>query len=207
MKTWTVMASALLIALGAAGASAQEDAAKIKGDAAAPSTAVAKDEQLLWNAIAESEHPNDFQVFLRVYPDGKYAPLARQRLATLGGRSTAQPVDAAAEPAQPVNAAAKPAQPVDAAAEPAQPLQSAAMPEIEPLEGTYVVQCNANLRVDATTKSSRLKLLFGGDDVRVTGKVKGKNWYRVESVDGKEGYVFGMLLRKEQSAAAQAAVE
>ena len=197
MKTWTVMASALLIALGAVGASAQDDAAKIKGDAAAPGTAVAKDEQLLWNAIAESEHPNDFQVFLRVYPDGKYAPLARQRLATLGGQSTAQPVDAAAEPAQPL----------DAAAEPVQPLQSAAMPEIEPLEGTYVVQCNANLRVDATTKSSRLKLLLGGDDVRVTGKVKGKNWYRVESVDGKKGYVFGMLLRKEQSTTAQAAVE
>ena len=184
MKTWTAMASALLIALGAAGVFAQEDAAKItEGETAA----AAQDEQLLWNAIADSKQTNDFEVFLRVYPDGTYAPIARQRLAELGGQSTAQPVDAAAEPAQPP--------------------QSAAMPEIEPMDGTYVVQCNANLRVDATTKSSRLKLLVGGDDVRVTGKVKGKNWYRVEAADGREGYVFGMLLRKEQSSTAQAAVE
>ena len=186
MKTWIVMASALLIALGAAGASAQEDAAKITGGAEAPSAEAAQDEQLLWNTVSESQDPEGFEVFLRIYPDGKYAPLARQRLAELGGQSTAEPVEAAAEPAQ--------------------PLQSTAKREIEPLDGTYVVQCNANLRVDATTKAPRRKLLFGGDDVRVTGKVKGKNWYRVESADGKEGFVFGMLLRKEELST-QAAVE
>lgn len=184
MKTWTAMASALLIALGAAGAFAQEDAAKItEGE----TVAAAQDEQLLWNAVAESEEASDFEVFLRVYPDGQYATLARQRLAEIGGRSSAQPLDAAAEPAQPA--------------------QSAAMPEVEPMEGTYVVQCNANLRVDATTKSSRFKLLFGGDEVQVTGKVKGKNWYRVKSPDGREGYVFGMLIRKGAQSTAQAAVE
>ncbi len=79
--------------------------------------------------------------------------------------------------------------------------------EVEKLEGTYVVQCNANLRQAATPKSSRIGLLLGGEDVQVTGKVKGKNWFKVKLLGGEEGFVFGPLLRQDARSTAQTVTE
>ena len=71
------------------------------------------------------------------------------------------------------------------------------------MNGTYVVQCNANLRDNASVKSSKLGLLAGGRSVKVTGKVAGRNWYKVETASGTEGFVFGPLLRQAKAAPEQ----
>lgn len=77
--------------------------------------------------------------------------------------------------------------------------------KIEALDATYVVQCNANVRQDATVRSSKIALLAGGKDVKVTGKVSGQNWYKVKTSDGEEGFVFGPLIRPAKISSEQAA--
>ena len=182
MKNVTAVLSALVVSTAAAVSIADEFTSTPPGSEAEKSEklseAAAADEQRLWELISHSEDPGDYKVFLESFPDGMYAAVARQRIAQLDGGSTA-----------------------------GAPPQSAAAPEIEALEGTYVVQCNANLREDATAKSSRIALLAGGKGVQVTGKVKGKNWFKVRSASGKEGFVFGPLLRPEASSTAQAAAD
>ena len=58
---------------------APDDAA---ADAPEPTAAPAIDpaEQAFWQAIAESQNPSDYSTYLRAYPDGVYAPLARVRI-------------------------------------------------------------------------------------------------------------------------------
>ncbi len=49
--------------------------------------------------------------------------------------------------------------------------------------------------------------LSPGDEIEVTGKVAGKNWYRVAFEGDKEGFIFGKLIQDEASyKAAQAEV-
>lgn len=170
----TVAALVMTAALWPASASASDQVAENpKPVAESEATAADQEEERFWSLVNHSEDPEDYKVFLESFPDGRHAEEARDRITQLNG---------GADKAQP---------------------QSTAAAKIESTEGTYVVQCNANLRDDATVKSSKLGLLAGGRAVQVTGKVAGRNWYKIKTAGGTEGFVFGPLLRPATEALAQ----
>jgi hypothetical protein len=62
---------------------------------------------------------------------------------------------------------------------------------IEEMDATYVVLKSANLRAGPSTDTSVVGKLKANQSVNVTGRVIGKNWYRLN--DGS--FVFGSLIR------------
>ena len=171
----TTTAFILSLALWPASASASDQLAEDpKPAAGSEAQAADQEEARFWSLINHSEDPEDYRVFLESFPDGRHAEEARDRITQLNGGD--------GDTSQP---------------------QSTAAAKIESMEGTYVVQCNANLRDNATVKSSKLGLLAGGRSVQVTGKVSGRNWYKIKTAGGTEGFVFGPLLRPAKAALAQ----
>ncbi|GAB2175700.1 hypothetical protein DLREEDagr8_12580 [Dongia sp. agr-C8] len=120
-----------------------------------------------WNAIANSSNPAMFQNYLKKYPNGEFADLAAAKLEELK-----QP---AAEKSR------TPEAPADAGA------------EIAELDATYVAVQGANIRAAPSTDAKIVARLKADDPVLVTGQVKGKDWYRVESEAGS-GFVTMSLL-------------
>lgn len=49
------------------------------------------EELAFWEAIKDSDNPAEFQAYLDIYPDGRFAPLARVRLSALQGEDAAPP--------------------------------------------------------------------------------------------------------------------
>ena len=125
---------------------------------------------LFWKSIMYSDDPADFDDYLQEFPDAVYAGLARRRAKALREKKLALAVPP------------KPAV------------------EFEPVEATYVVVKNANVRADPTVRSAKVATLKRGASVYVAGKVKGGNWYLVELDDKPLGYVFGELLMEREAA-------
>jgi hypothetical protein len=67
--------------------------------------------------------------------------------------------------------------------------------EIDPMDARYVLGKGAVLRSAPSSDSDRLGSLPEGKSVRVTGKVTGLNWYRVENGE-VAGFVFGTVLEE-----------
>lgn len=132
-----------------------------------------------WESIKDSKNPAEYKAYLDTFPSGKFAALARARIAGLAP---------AAAPAAP---AAAPA-PTPAAA-PAAPPPAAAAVEIEPMTATYAAASNAVVRAQPSARAAQIGSVRGGAEVRVTGRTKAGDWYRV-SHQGKEGYVSASLL-------------
>jgi predicted Ser/Thr protein kinase len=70
------------------------------GGETAPGRPPPDQEALLWNSVRGSSNPADLKAYLEKYPDGRFAPLARRRLAAL-----APPVAQRSAPAEPRTAA------------------------------------------------------------------------------------------------------
>lgn len=66
---------------------------------------------------------------------------------------------------------------------------------LDVLEGEYEAVRASNIRLMPTADSERIGWAKRGETVLVTGKVVGRNWYRVETVEGIEGFIFGDLIR------------
>jgi formylglycine-generating enzyme required for sulfatase activity len=49
------------------------------------------EELAFWEAIKDSDNPAEYQAYLEIYPDGRFAPLARVRLSALGVADAAPP--------------------------------------------------------------------------------------------------------------------
>ena len=71
---------------------------------------------------------------------------------------------------------------------------------VSEMDETYYALKRSNLRTGPGTKFDKVGRLSPGDEVEVTGKVAGKNWYRIAMSDGKEVFVFASLLSKDQVA-------
>ena len=75
----------------------------------------------------------------------------------------------------------------------------AATPEasirVEEMDATFVALKTSNVRAEPTTESDRVGRLSRDDAVAVTGKVKDRNWYRIEH-EGGTAYVFGTLIKE-----------
>ena len=80
-------------------------------------------------------------------------------------------------------------------------------PKIEDMDAEYKVLKNARLREEPDASSENLGTLKRGDRIIVTGKVSDSDWYRIETNDGKSGFVFGKLIQETQRDVDQAAAE
>ncbi|MBP2293419.1 SUMF1/EgtB/PvdO family nonheme iron enzyme [Azospirillum rugosum] len=151
-------------------------------------------EESIWQMVKNSNDPADFEAFLRLFANGSYAGLARQKLGALNtvAKKSELPVAgtevAMAAPAKPEG---KPESKPDSKPEAAKPEQ----PKLEPVEeGTYVTVADANLRSSPANNATRLANLPRNTTLRVMGRVPGANWYHVTLGDGSQGYVFAPLV-------------
>jgi formylglycine-generating enzyme required for sulfatase activity len=111
---------------------------------------------------------------------------------------------AASPPAEASAAAATPPPTavITARAEPASPREPAALPRAEPTSpedqaiiGEYEAVRDSNIRHGAGTDSERVATVAAGATLRVLGAVEGRNWFRVRTEDGTEGFIHGTLIR------------
>ena len=121
-------------------------------------------ELAFWQSIQDSDNPASFNAYLDRFPEGTFAPLARMKLKELAEAQTAS----LTPPATAI--------------------------EIEEMDATYVVESTANLRAGPSTSHDKVALAQRESTVAVTGKVKGRNWYRIALADGTTAYVFGTLV-------------
>ncbi len=77
--------------------------------------------------------------------------------------------------------------------------------EVEEMEAPYRVTTRANVRAGPATRFEKVDTLDAGQAVTVTGKVKGSNWFRI-TFSGREGFIFGQLIRDEASYQAETLV-
>jgi Caspase domain/Bacterial SH3 domain len=150
---------------------------------------VADTENLFWQSIQASTDPKDFLAYLESYPDGAFAPLARNRLTALT-RQQEPEVAALTPPQQPV----PPPQPV--------PSTPAPVVEIEPLDTVVVATRDVNVRGVPNTDGDPLGAVAQGTEVAVVGKVVGTNWYRIRRPEGGEAYVYAPLFAPREAVVA-----
>jgi hypothetical protein len=164
--------------------------------AAAPPSffgAAPTDEQLFWQSIQTSTDPNDFRAYLESFPDGVFAPLARNRLNLLSASQSQ--VAALTPPTQAPPAATPPAAP------PVPPVAESI--EVEPMDATVVATRNVNVRAAPNTGGDTLGAVAQGTEVAVVGKVVGVDWYQIVRPDGGLAYVYAPLfVRPTRSTAA-----
>jgi formylglycine-generating enzyme required for sulfatase activity/uncharacterized caspase-like protein len=156
------------------------DIARLTQAAPPPSATSAPDptiEREFWNAIKDSNDPAMFEAHIQQFPNGFLTPLARLKIRELKGK---EQTSATAAAVLPVPAPAPPE----------------ARPAVEEMEESYEVLTNVSVREQPTASSKRIGQLEAGGTILVTGKVADANWYRVETADGKVGYVFGGNVRK-----------
>ena len=116
-----------------------------------------------WNAIKDSREAADFAAYIKRFPKGTFIDLARNRLATLGPSNQVRPDQP--PPARRVLA----------------------------MDQEMTVTRSANVRRKPDVDSARLGNLGIGAAVAVTGKVAGRDWYRIK-FEGGPAYVFAPLL-------------
>jgi formylglycine-generating enzyme required for sulfatase activity len=119
-------------------------------------------EALFWSTIKDSKRASDFEAYLNQYWNGTFTSLARIRLNELNGTRVSA-------------VTTMPKVPVD----------------IEEMDAKYIAIKTANLRLEPSTNSKIVGSLHKGKGVVVMGRVKGKNWYRLN--DGS--FVFGSLIK------------
>jgi uncharacterized caspase-like protein len=135
-------------------------------------------EALFWRSIHESDRPEDFEEYLKQFPAGTFAGLARSRMEALRRRQTA----ALAVPAPPP------------------PPERESTVELEPIDAEHIAIRNANVREEPTVRARTVATLQRGTVVNVAGRVKGTNWYLiVDEVGEPLGYVYADLLEDAEA--------
>lgn len=119
-----------------------------------------------WNAIRDSREAADFAAYIKRFPNGTFIDLARNRLAALG-----PPTHTAPDQATPTSM------------------------RVLAMDQEMTVTRSANVRLEPDLDSRRLGNLGLGARVAVTGKVTGRDWYRIK-FEGGPAYIFAPLLTK-----------
>ena len=128
-----------------------------------------------WNSIKDSTHAEDYQAYLKAYPNGRFAPLAKVRIERY--RNAAEPP----------------------------PPPAAEQIQVEDMNDSYQVMTNTNVRSGPSSDSDKIDVLVQGSQVHVTGRVVDMNWYRIAIPTGGVGYVYAPLLAKPAPAETQPA--
>ena len=128
-------------------------------------------ELAFWNSIEKSIKTETFEAYLAQYPNGTFAALARLRIVDLKEMETA------------------------ALTPPSQPAEEPAF-AVGEMDETYYAMKRSNVRAGPGTEFDKVGRLSPGDEIAVTGKVKGGKWYRIETEGGGVGYVYAPLLKQ-----------
>ncbi|HKO08206.1 MAG TPA: TIR domain-containing protein [Alphaproteobacteria bacterium] len=148
----------------------------------APSTTVpavnpAADHQIeiaFWESIKDSKNAAELEAYLQKYPQGDFAAIAESRLAALKEAEAAKAAAAQVATAAPA------------------PVQSG--PALEVLDKDMVASHAAPLREAPEIRAKQVGRLKEGESVHVAGKVKGGDWYAVESKGQALAYVASAVL-------------
>ncbi len=116
-----------------------------------PEDGDARYELVFWESIKDSKQAADYEAYLEVFPNGRFAPLARARAAYLRKAAQQQPKSE----------------------------KDPRIEEVEPTE--YLVVKNANMRKSPAADAQRIAVLDRGSRVLVTGRVADSKWYRVKA--------------------------
>jgi len=161
-------------------------------------------EVVFWESVRNSSDAADYDEYLRRYPTGTFADLARLRIERLSKQTDKR------EPSQPAApaAAAAPAAvtPAVVAPTPAAPAVAADVPE--EFSGAFLTKKRVNVRSGPASGAKVVQTLEPGARVSATGRLPAKGWTRIALKDGsQEGWVTSNLLETEQEAAARKADE
>jgi carboxyl-terminal processing protease len=126
-----------------------------------------------WNSVKDAAEQEGFEAYLKKYPKGHFAELARASLADLEAAEKAKTVTAAVTPLPAL----------------------LAPPKIAEMDATFVARQSANVRAEPGTDAKIIARLKEDDAVAITGKVEGKDWYRAK-VDAGTGYISAGLLQQ-----------
>ncbi|WP_448203127.1 SUMF1/EgtB/PvdO family nonheme iron enzyme [Azospirillum sp. sgz302134] len=161
-------------------------------------------EESMWQMVKGSNDPADLDAFLRLFGNGSYASLARQRLGALNTVAKKSETVISSQPVIAMGSAPErpPTEVAMAAPKPEAVKPEASKPDalkLDPVEeGTYVTISDANLRSTPANNAARVANLPRNTTVTVLGRVPGGNWYRVALADGSQGYVFAPLVHRMQ---------
>jgi uncharacterized caspase-like protein len=153
-------------------------------------------EVIFWDSVRNSSEAADYEEYLRLYPTGTFADLARLRIERLSKK---------AEKREPPQATAPPAA---AAPQPAPAPAAAAAATAEEFSGAFLAKKRVNVRTAPTPGAKVIQTLEPGARVSATGRLADKGWTRIAVKDGsQEGWVTSNLLETEQEADARKAEE
>ena len=68
-------------------------------------------------------------------------------------------------------------------------------PEIAAITGDYEAVRASNIRRGPSAESERVATVDAGVTLRVVGLTEGRDWYQVETPDGRRGFIYGQLIR------------
>lgn len=123
-------------------------------------------EGMFWSSIQTSTSAADYEEYLRQFPNGVFAGLARNKIAALAEKKPAAPKEPTGDQ-----------------------VASLAMPALEPIDREYVVAQGARVREAPNVTARQVGQLREGTKVVVLGKVRGENWFLLEQNGKPYGYV------------------
>lgn len=137
----------------------------------APTQSSIDKEYVFWQAIENSKNAAEYEAYLKQYPNGAFAPLARARIKRLSEQKqeTEQAQDDGAD-------------------------------VIELDEIRFVDANGLSVRAGPGTAFEKVSRVERGDAVEVTGQTPDRKWYRIALSPGGTGYVFGKYLSTEEPA-------
>ena len=136
-------------------------------------------ELLFWKSVKDSDDPAMFEAYLRKFPEGVFADLAKLKRDVLR-KDEASKAEGKETVPESHGRTVTPVAPKKI--------------EIDSMDMDFVAVRNANMRAEPNAESPKVGFLTHGTRVTVTGKVKGADWFRVAQDDGGIAYVYARLL-------------
>lgn len=137
----------------------------------------------VWSTIAGEDDAVRLEAFLALFPDSAFADAARAALEALAGQQEDASSDVPVAEASPTEPEPEP-----------EPESEATGAAREPVESTFTVVVDSNLRSGPSARSDRVGRLAKGSNVTVLERVSDANWYHITTEGGVDGFIFGELI-------------
>ena len=136
-----------------------------------------------WDNVKDSKSAGDYEAYLKKYPDGEFADLAKSRIADLKQTKVAS-AEATDQSGDTVQRTA-----TDNAS-------GGSSTDFEDLEQTIYSKNGAVIHDKPERNSSTLKKLSANQQLHATGVSTDGNWWRVSMSNGKTGYIHKTVIRE-----------